>query len=631
MRDDQRNEVSKQLKAGKDNLSPGVEIRKKSPSKPKGETFNLFDYNIEAPPESESKTSNSQDREQIDVRYIYPNTEQALDELVNLADSAVLAIDTETTGLDPITDRVRLVQLGVPGKPVLLLDMDTITSVSGPLNELLGSEKTLKLFHNAKFDIEFLKIAGIDVKGPLFDTMLAELLLTSGLAGTSAKLSDMSKKYLNVELPKEQQLSDWTGTLTQEQLEYAARDVAVLLELYTPLSIAIEESGLSRVAELEFEALPAVVALELNGIFLDTRRLEKLTAVLQSELEESVMECRELLDAGINLDSPKQLLRALSAKGIRVDNTSASTLEKLRNRHPEVAAILRYRRASKAISTFSNKLTDHIHPVSGRIHPSYWQIGASTGRFSCSNPNLQQIPKEARFRDCFVPAPGNKFVIADYSQIELRVAAAISRDPVMIKAYKNNEDLHRETAAVLIGKKPSEITKEERQLAKAVNFGLLFAMGARGLSNYAESGYGVKMSVKEAQEFIERFFNHYTGLKYLKRRVGLSSQHEVRTLSGRRYLLSEDTGLSVKLNIPVQGTAADLLKIALGRLPRALEDTGAMIVAIVHDEIILEVPESAAEKAKRILVEVMEGAGDGLMDVPLVAEATIADSWAGKA
>jgi len=568
------------------------------------------------------------------VSFILPDTtEEACKEIGRLKGSLLLALDTETTGLDPLKDRIRLIQISTPGEPPLLLDMVALEKgqIITALQGLFGDTGITKLFQNAKFDLSFLKVAGVNVQGPLFDTMLAEQLILSGLGNSPVNLAALSKKYLQKPLPKEQQRSDWSGELSKEQLEYAARDVIVLLELYTPIIEGIKKAKLSEVAQIEFETLPAVVALELNGILLDRQKLERLTVQLHSELEEARSECRNLFGDGINLNSPKQLLVALEKRGIKTDKTDAATLKSMEKKHPEASVILRFRKASKAVSTFTEKLPGFIHPVTGRIHPSYWQLGAATGRFSCSNPNLQQIPNELRFRECFIPAPGNKFVIADYSQIELRVAAAISRDPVMLKAYTTGEDLHRQTAAILTGKNPSDIDKKERQLAKAVNFGLLFAMGARGLSDYAENSYGVKMSVKEAEEFKGKFFDHYTGLRDWHKCTKSGSYYEARTLKGRRRLWSTVSSLNERLNMPVQGTAADIMKIALARLPKALKGTEAKLVAIIHDEIILEVPEDKAEAAKRMLVTVMESAGDGFIDIPLVAEAAIADSWAGKA
>ena len=566
--------------------------------------------------------------------FIMPRTtEEACREIDKLKGKSLLAIDTETTGLDPLKDRIRLVQIGAPGEPPLLLDMFALEreKTISALNELLEDIGKTKLFHNAKFDLSFLKVAGVNVEGPIFDTMLAEQLIISGLGNSSVKLSDLSLKYLKEPLPKEQQKSDWTTELSKEQLKYAARDVVVLLELHTHLSEGIKKAKLSEVAQIEFETMPAVVELELNGILLDRQKLERLTVQLHSELEEAEAECRNLFGNEINLNSPKQLLKALEKKGIKTKKTDAATLKSMEKKHPEAAVILRYRKASKAVSTFAKKLPGFIHPLTGRIHSSYWQLGAATGRFSCSSPNLQQIPNEFRFRECFIPAPGSKFVIADYSQIELRVAAAISRDPVMLNAYRTGEDLHKQTAAILTGKDPAVIDKKERQLAKAVNFGLLFAMGAQGLSDYAENDFGVKMSVKEAENFKEKFFDHYTGLRDWHKCTNNGNKYEARTLMGRRRLWVEKASLNGRLNMPVQGTGTDIMKIALARLPKALNGTGAKLVAIIHDEIILEVPEQRAEEAKKILVSVMESAGEGFIDIPLVAEAAIADSWAGKA
>ncbi|HPD39845.1 MAG TPA: hypothetical protein PK411_15975, partial [Mesotoga infera] len=237
-------------------------------------------------------------------------TEEACREINKLKGKSLLAIDTETTGLDPLKDRIRLVQIGAPGEPPLLLDMFALEreKTISALNELLEDIGKTKLFHNAKFDLSFLKVAGVNVEGPIFDTMLAEQLIISGLGNSSVKLSDLSLKYLHRPLSKEQQKSDWTGELSKEQLEYAARDVTVLLELYTPITQGIKKAKLSEVAQIEFETLPAVVALELNGILLDRQKLEKLTGQLHTELEEAEANCRNLFGDGINLNSPKQLL-----------------------------------------------------------------------------------------------------------------------------------------------------------------------------------------------------------------------------------------------------------------------------------------------------------------------------------
>lgn len=244
---------------------------------------------------------------------------------------------------------------------------------------------------------------------------------------------------------------------------------------------------------------------------------------------------------------------------------------------------------------------------------------------------MQQIPRNHDFRGCFVPAPGNSMIIADYSQIELRVAAQIARDSRMIEAYRTGGDLHRLTASLVTGSPIEKITKEQRQAAKAVNFGLIFAMGARGLQAYSQDVYNVDMSLEEAEDFRERYFKAYKGIRKWHDSIKNNPPRVSRSLTGRRYFHREDAGLAGLYNTPVQGSAADIIKNALGLLEKALKGTKASIIAVVHDEILLESPSEFALKAAAILKQTMEEAGKPYMpDVPLVAEAEIASSWADK-
>jgi DNA polymerase I-like protein with 3'-5' exonuclease and polymerase domains len=293
---------------------------------------------------------------------------------------------------------------------------------------------------------------------------------------------------------------------------------------------------------------------------------------------------------------------------------------------------LEYRRVTKAIQSFLSPMPEHIKSTTGRLHPSYYQLGAYSGRFSCGNPNIQQIPRGKEFRECFIPDKGNKLIIADYSQIELRVAAEIAKDDTMLKAYMENMDLHALTASPIANKPIENITKQERQAAKAVNFGLIYAMGARGLQGYAKSVYGVELSLEEAELFRSRFFNAYSGIaKWHDRMKKASNIGESRTLSGRRILFGEQPALTGLLNMPVQGTAADIVKKALVMLVPVTKRLGGSIIATVHDEILLEVPEPSAQEAANELKSIMEAAGAYyLKKVPVVAETIIADSWAEK-
>jgi DNA polymerase I len=296
-----------------------------------------------------------------------------------------------------------------------------------------------------------------------------------------------------------------------------------------------------------------------------------------------------------------------------------------------VAALLEYRRTSKALSTFLLPLPQMVHAATGRLHPKYGQDGAWSGRMSCGSPNIQQIPRDSAFRACFTAPPGRKLVIADYSQIELRVAAEIAQDTRMIAAYRNNEDLHRLTASLVSGKALSDITKKERQAAKAVNFGLIYAMGAKGLQAYAQDTYGSDMTLQEATQFRDRFFAAYIGITSWHQRLRNHPPRESRTLAGRKHTYGESQGLSGLTNTPVQGSAADIVKQALGILVDALETTNAFIVAMVHDEILIEADERSAEDIATMLKTTMEDAGAHyLKSVPAVAEVQVADSWAEK-
>jgi DNA polymerase-1 len=422
----------------------------------------------------------------VDYRVIRdPDTlAQAIDALSH---STIIGIDTETTGLDPLTDRLRLLQLTAPGWPVLVIDLWQIPEgTREPLRRLLTQPSRVKIFHNAKFDLKFLRQAGLQVHGPFIDTMLASQLLDAGLRSRRHGLADVVRHFLHAELDKELQSSDWSGVLTPEQLQYAATDAAVLLRLRDVLLPALQAAGLAEAAVLEWRCLPAVAAMEWSGIGVDQVHLTALGQQLERETAQAATTLTGLLHppqeteqaalfagppAPINLDSPSQVLHALQALGVPVESTAKWALAPLTEAFPVVKALLAYRHVRKALS-LACSLPAHIHPVTGRMHATYWQLGAATGRFSCSDPNLQQMPRTAAFRRCVVAAPGYRLVMADYSQIELRVMAELSGDPRMLAAYQAGEDLHRLTAALLLDKAMDQVTAEERQAAKAVNFGL---------------------------------------------------------------------------------------------------------------------------------------------------------------
>ena len=326
--------------------------------------------------------------------------------------------------------------------------------------------------------------------------------------------------------------------------------------------------------------------------------------------------------------------KALTQIGVDVNSTARRALIPLINRHPSIPLLLEYKKLSTLVSVFFEPLPRATSIKTGRIHASYWQLGAATGRFSCSSPNFQQVPRDPRVRACFVAENGNKLVIADYSQIELRIAAEVSEDQRMTKAYRNNADLHRLTASLVQGVSLDEVTTAQRQGAKAINFGLIFGMGPRGLKYSAKHSYDVEMTLDEAKTFRNRFFKVYSGIRawHRKSEQELKYTNKQRTLCGRRFVWKDiPPSFTVFINRQVQGTAADIAKIALGKLPLVLKKSKAKIIAMIHDEIIIEVPEANAVEAARMLQQTMEAAGrEVLKQVPVAAEARITDSWAEK-
>ena len=533
-------------------------------------------------------------------------------------------------GLDPYQAKIRLIQLAVKNQPVIMVDLDAFNSVSElqPLQWVLMSD-SVKVFHNADFDIKMLWSIGFNVNGQIFDTMLAARLLSPAGRVT---LAEVARTYLNISLPKGEQMSDWSGNLTDSQLLYAAHDARILLRLRERLKSRLADDALIEVAKIEFDCVRATAEMEYTGMKLDSdqiahyrRHVEAQRSQLQAILYRYLGE--------INLTSPTQLKSALAKAGVEVESTSRRTLKLLIDSHPCISALLAYKKLSTLISSFFNPVPRATSRHTGRVHANYWQLGAATGRFSCSGPNFQQVPRDLEVRRCFIAEKGRKLVIADYSQIELRVAAAISADRKMIKAYRNGEDLHRLTASLVQDISPEDVTQEQRDAAKAINFGLIYGMGSKGLMYSAKGNYGVEMSLEEAETFRRRYFEAYSGIRAWHRKSGWELKFTIkqRTLCGRRFVWRETPSYTVFINRQVQGTAADIAKIALGRLPFALKGTEAKIIAMIHDEIIIEVSEANAHDAAAILQRTMETAGrEVLKTVPVVAEARIADNWSQK-
>lgn len=572
----------------------------------------------------------------------------ALGAIANRIEKAgVIGLDIETLGFDPLLGEIRLMQLNIDDEYKCVIDLFQ-TKGLGPVEGAIRRAKAIWIAHNTKFEQKWLWHKYRIRLWPAFCTFRASALLTNGKKELKNNLWDLYRRVLGVE-PEVEDLggSNWSGTLTQAQLDYAADDVMYLPKLRVALKSAMAADGLLTTALIEFESVLAEASIELNGFWLDK---DQWLGIAVDNLKRS-RECKDVLLAEMphpsgqlglpgmlpswNLDSPSQMLKALERKGIKVENTREPTLAMVAAKHPVIKQILDYREASKQYSSFGPEFLQYLHPVTGRIHTSFFAM-LTTGRYSSSNPNLQQIPRDIRFRRCFAAAPGKRLVAADYSGIEMRIVAEIADDPVMIDVFRRGEDIHTATAAIIAGVAVGDVTKPQRQAAKPVNFGLIYGMQAPKLVIYSMSNYGVAMTVKEAETYRNRYFGSgaYEGIARWHSRTMREGQRRrwARTMSGRiRYL--DETAYNEYYNTPVQGTGADALKTALPLVHAAIQPYGdAMkIVHIVHDEIILEVddnPECIAA-AKALLQESMQkGMQKFLKKVPVVVDPSDGPTWA---
>jgi DNA polymerase-1 len=544
-----------------------------------------------------------------------------------------VGLDVETTGLDPRANRVRLLSLAVPGgddgSPTTFL-IDCFAVEPSPLWGALADKPLI--MHNAAFDLGFLTRLGFE-PGAVTDTMLLSQLLDGtrrpkGYHG----LREVVRRELGQDIDKDLQSSDWSRELTPEQLNYAAADAAILLPLHTSLMRRIQAAGLERVAEIEMRCLPAMVWTASHGVAFDAERWRSLAAKAQSESERLAGELDrlsprpeqgELFGGGWNWDSPAQVQAVFARLGITLDSTDDAVLAAVD--HPLAALLRQYRAARKGCTTYGLPWLKHV-AEDGRVYASWRQLGADSGRMACRAPNLQNLPKDDGCRGCVVAPPGRVLVKADYSQIELRIAAKVAGEQRMLDAYRRGDDLHTLTARQVTGK--DSISKDDRKLAKAVNFGLLYGMGAKGFLVYAKSNYGVDLTEDEAARYRAAFFDAYPSLRRWHRSIR-DGEVETRTLAGRRR--SGITRFTEKLNTPVQGTGADGLKTALALMwERRAEVPGAFPVLAVHDEVVVECDEHQADAVSAWLKRAMQDGMQPLIDpVPVEVEVTVGRTWAG--
>ncbi|WP_457569366.1 DNA polymerase [Desulfurobacterium sp.] len=572
-------------------------------------------------------------REKEEVKDYITDDSAAQQALEKLESSSILYLDIETyseelprdrkdqPALDPFRNQVRLISLG-NGENFYTFDVQKLSEES--INAVLEliSEKLI-VGHNLKFDLKTLaaKYGSQILPDKIFDSYIAERLLWNAENPERPpkgvlSLSALAEKYTERKLDKTLQTSDFGGELTEEQIAYALEDVKILptivekqVEKLNRLSSAARPNkiGLKNPsARLEMAFLPVLVKVELAGIPVNTEYLEEKLKVNKETFTRLYTEIK----TGHRTDplSPKQLLTLLRNRlNLPIESTSSKELQKYKD-NEIVSKILTLRKVKKK----ADLIEKYLQTKSGRLYPEFNQLEAHSGRMSCRNPNVQQIPRD--LKENFYKAPEGRAIIkADYPAIELRLASVIAPDRTMIKAFKEGKDLHKYTASLISGKPLEEVTKEERQRAKALNFGFIYGMSAETFREYAFTNYGVELTQKEAEEFRKKFFEAYSGIAQWHRKtanmLNLSKTRKLQVWTRLKRAIAVNK-LTSALNFPVQGSGADLLKMAAVFFTKDVEKEGidARIINLVHDEIVVECCIEDKERASQLLKEAMERA-----------------------
>lgn len=596
-------------------------------------------------------------------RYEVVLTREALNNCVEACRTkGTFALDTETTSLDAW--RAELVGISLAWEPdhgVYIpighrvigdppqLPKDTVLEALRPL---FADPTVKKVGHNIKYDDMVLRRAGVPVRGYQFDTMIASYLIDP--EKHSHRLDEIARSELGYEMLTYDTVTrrERGRQITFDEVDiatatrYSAEDADIALQLFYKLRSRVEEDPALRTLMYDVEVPLALVLsrMEEHGVLVDVEALRSLSEAIGRELESLERELHELAGREFNVNSPRQLetilFDELKLPVIKRTKTSRSTdaevLEELSDRSPLAAKILEYRSLAKLKGTYLDALPALVDPATGRIHTSYNQAVAATGRLSSNNPNLQNIPIRTetgrKIRRAFIAPTGCRILSADYSQIELRVLAHLSKDPILIDAFRNNEDVHTRTAMEIFKVTKDQVTRAMRSRAKTTNFAVIYGQGEAALARQ------LGMSREEAANFIQKYFETFSGLaRYLEDVVARARAGEgVRTLLGRRRFLptirSENRGLRAQAermakNTPIQGTAADIMKVAMVRVARALEEQGlqSRMILTVHDELVFEVPEYEEKSVGELVREAMENAVK--LDVPLVVELGWGANW----
>jgi DNA polymerase-1 len=599
------------------------------------------------------------------VRTFIVNTLEGLEELVaRLKSAEMISFDTETTSTNQMQAELVGISLAINERDAYYIPVGHITEtmeqlplkvVIDALEDPLTDPRILKAGHNMKYDFVVLARYGLRVAPLSFDTMIAEWLSDPNSRNLGLKnLAWVRLDYRMTEIV--QLIGKGKNQITMAMVpisqaaSYAAADAAVVLRLIPQLRAELERSNATRLfTGVEMPLVSVLAEMEMAGIAVDTRFLADMSQELSIRLSAIEAQIYEAAGKPFNINSPPQLSEVLfnrlkiappdrtTRTSTGFYSTAAGVLDSLRGKHPVVDWILEYRELSKLKSTYLDALPAQVNPATGRVHTSYSQTGSVTGRIASSEPNLQNIPIRTelgrKVRHAFVAAPGHVLLCVDYSQVELRIVAHVSADEAMLSAFRAGQDIHAATAAAIYGVQLEQVNGEQRRHAKAINFGLIYGMSAFGLTRY--SG----LTLAEAEDFVKAYFQQFPGVKsYLDgtRRQAYEKGYVETLLGRRRYFpgLKNQSDRNIRareereaINAPIQGTAADIMKIAMLHVPQALAEGGfsARMLLQVHDELVLECAQEELLRVAPVVKNAMENAYK--LNIPLITEAGYGLNW----
>lgn len=591
------------------------------------------------------------------------DTLEGLQELVGRLSSAkAISLDTETTSTDQMRAELVGIALAIETGKGYYIPVGHVSGRQLPLpvviealSKPLTDPQIPKVGHNLKYDFVLLARQGLRPSPLAFDTMLAEWLTNPASRNLGLKNLAWVRQGIpmtNIEelIGKGKKQISMAHTPIPQAADYAAADAEVVFRLMPELEKELDERGAeSLLAGLELPLVPILADMEMTGVALDSEFLQNMSRDMETRLREIEQQIFNAVGYSFNLNSPPQLSDALfkrlniappdrsSRTATGFYSTSAEVLEAMRGKHAVVDWVLEYRELAKLKSTYLDALPGQVNPATGRVHTSYNQTGSVTGRLASSEPNLQNIPIRTEIgrevRKAFVASHGNLLLAVDYSQIELRIVAHMADDKALLSAFKAGQDIHAATAAAIFGLPLEKVTKEQRRRAKGINFGLIYGMSAFGLTRYAE------ITLAEAEEFVKAYFQQFPGVKrYLDQMRRLAAEQGfVETLLGRRRYflgLKNQTDRNIRnreereaINAPIQGTAADILKLAMLKVPAAIREAGlsGRMILQVHDELVLECPAKEVHEVAAVVQNVMETAYT--LKVPLLTEARYGPNW----